>query len=176
VTNVWEHFLNIIELMLDDAQALLVLSQEKRQVLTRTDKAEVDNLIKITKQEEILVAKLYKFEKQRLAVIQEIVAACELKEEGLAGEFAKSIFQIKKLAGVQYSERIEELGVKLQNCVQAIISLNELNAKLIKQYMEFIEYNVNILSAASCEQTYSTNAGNASELQFKRRSLLNTKI
>jgi len=98
VTNVWEHFLNIIELMLDDAQALLVLSQEKRQVLTRTDKAEVDNLIKITKQEEILVAKLYKFEKQRLAVIQEIIAACELKGEDLAGEFAKSIFQIKKIS------------------------------------------------------------------------------
>jgi len=163
--------------MLEEAQALLALSKEKRQVLTTsTGKSDVDTIIRITKQEEIFVLKLNKFEKQRQAVIKEIVAAGELKGEDLAKEFAASIFQIKKLAGAQYSERIEELGGELNSCVKGIIALNELNSKLIHQYLEFVEFNVNILSAASCEQTYSAAPQNAAEPQIKRRPLLNAEI
>jgi len=176
VTNIWDNFIAVISHLLENAQALLALSQEKRQVLTSTDKADVDALIKITKREEILVLKLNKFEKQRQAVIKEIISSCGLKEEDLANEGAASISQIKKLSGAQYSERIEELGEKLNSCVNGIIALNELNSKLIHQYLDFVEFNVNILSAASCEQTYSSVPQNAAEPQMKRRPLLNAEV
>lgn len=165
----WEKFINVMSHLLEEHQALLALSKEKRQVLINAD---VEGLANITKKEEVLVLKINKLEEQRQAVIKEIAAAAEQRDRLEAGEMVKSLAELKKLADEKYAGRLEQLGAQLKDCIKQLRALSELNAKLIAQHLEFIEFNINILSAAACEQTYSATPG---ESQVKRRSLLNTQ-
>jgi flagellar biosynthesis/type III secretory pathway chaperone len=174
VTNIWDKLINILSALLTEAEELLALSKEKRLLLIDAAKAEdVESLNGITKREEILVLKINKIEKERLALVAEIAASGKLAGESLASELVKSIFQIKNLAGAEHAGRLEELGVKLKKCVDEISEWNGLNTKLISQYLEFLEFNINVLSSAACEQTYSADPQSAS--QVKRRALLNAK-
>ena len=173
MTLIWDKFVDIMSNMLENYQALLELSKEKQHILTSTP--DVDALTKVTKQEEILALKINKLEKQRQAVIKEIAATCEIKEENLTHELVKSISGIKSLSGEKYAVQIEQLGAELKGCVEQLKNINELNSKLISQYLEFIEFNINVLADATCDQTYSAKQQNSTESQGNRRNLLNAE-
>lgn len=172
MTLLWDKFISVMSQILEEYQALLAISEEKQKKLVAAD---VDYLVNITKQEEIIVLKINKLEWRRKAAIKELAAAYELKGEPQGEDFAKTISGLKKLAGEKDAVRIEEVSGELMGCIEKLKGMNELNTKLIKQSLDFIEFNINILSAASCEQTYTANPKESSE-QTKRRAILNAQV
>jgi flagellar biosynthesis/type III secretory pathway chaperone len=170
---VWDKFINVMSEILENYQTLLTIGKEKRQILTGA--ADVEELTQVTKKEELLVLKINRLEGQRQAVVKEIAELYEKQGEPQAAEFVKSVSEIKKLSGEKYAGRIEQLSAELKECIDELKKINELNSKLISQYLEFIEFNINVLSAASCEQTYSGTPQNNDNDKTKRRTLFNTE-
>lgn len=170
----WDKFINIMSQILEDYRQLLKLGKEKQKILVAAD---VEGLINITKQEELIVLKINKLEWQRKAAVKEIAEAHKLKGNYQADEFIQSIFEIKKLADAKEAERLNLLAEELTAGINELTALNRLNSQLIEQSLEFINFNINILSAASFGPTYSpgTNTSDSEESQIKRRNILNAQ-
>lgn len=154
----WQALLVVLNKILSVYQAILTLSQQKKEVLVA---AKTQELEKITKQEEILVLQISKLEELRGRLIKEIMVT-----HGVTAERV-SLEQLRQIATPDVIEQLDVFKKEIGLIMAAIVPLNKLNSELIKQALGFINYNINILSQTEVGPTYAAK-GQANE-QTKRR-------
>ena len=155
----WGHLLDVLKGILEIYQAILVLSQQKKQILVAAKPQELE---KITKQEESLILQVGKLEGVRRKIVSEIMASHGITDE------ANSIIELQKIASSDVVEKLEDFQKEFGNIMAEMVPLNELNTELIKQALNFVNYNMNILSQTAVGPTYAPQ-GQSNEQGAKRR-------
>lgn len=153
----WEALVAVLSRILSIYQAILTLSQEKKEILVAAKSQELE---KVTKQEEMLILQVGKLEELRRKLVSELMVA-----HGI-GEGGSSLLQLQNIAMPAVATQLEEFRRKMSDIMAEITPLNKLNNELINQALGFINYNINILSQTAVGPTYAAK-GQANE-QTKR--------
>lgn len=164
MTAMWDKLVLLLNQTLQIYQALVQLSQKKREILV---KANPQALEQLTKQEEMLIIEAGKLEKLRLPLIKELVAALGLDTEQTA------LATLITHADSQTATKLRTISETFTNITDELAQLNAVNEKLIKQSLDFINYNINVLSQTTAESTYASKGQTGSGKIG--RSLLDTK-
>lgn len=165
MTAMWEKLVLLLTQTLQVYQALLQLSSNKKEVLIAADPQALE---KLTKQEEMLIIQAGRLEKLRQPLIGELAAGLGLETE------QATLSGLIPHADSQTAGKLIELSKAFTSVTSDLARLNEINEKLIKQSLEFINYNINVLSQTTAESTYEqkgqTGPGKVG------RSLLDAKV
>lgn len=164
MTAMWENFIVLLRQTLEIYEALLLLSRKKRQILVEVKPQELEQL---TKQEELLIIKAGQLETARKAQVQEIITKLGLSPE------QSQLTTLIEHADSQTADKLEEISEEFTEIAAELVELNELNEKLIKQSLELVNYNINILSQNSAESTYAPKGQPGAT--SSGRSILDTK-
>lgn len=118
---------------------VLELSEKKTKVLVEGKVAELDN---ITKVEQALILKIRKLDGVREKIISEI--ADELKM--LPGDI--TLTKLMKHLGKEDAKRFKAMQEKITGIMEKLRNTNELNEKLIRNSLEYIDFSLNLLASA----------------------------
>lgn len=153
----WEALLVVLHKILNIYQELLLLSQQKKQVIVAVKPQELE---KITKQEEVLIMQVGKLENMRGKIVRELMTVHGMLEGDA------SLARLQEIASPDMREKLTVFNEKIDAVMAELVPLNKLNSELIEQALGFINYNINILSQTAVGPTYAAK-GQANE-QTKR--------
>jgi len=147
-------------------EEVLRLAKQKRRIIIEGRVKELDG---ITRKEQGMIVTLGKLENIRDSIVKNILKEIEIKNE------VKNITELVKYLDNEFKEKIIEIKEKLMKILDEVKNENDLNSKLIKQSLEYIEFNKNLLT--SLESQGSTYGANADERDIKIKSnLFDVKI
>lgn len=161
----WEKLFAVLQEMLNVYQTILRLSQQKKEILIS---AKSQELVKVTKQEEVLILQVGRLEELRGTLIREITAHHGIVEESL------SLAQLQTIGTPEALEKLETFSKEFGKLMAEITPLNKLNTALITQALGFVNYNMNILSQTAVGPTYAPQ-GHANE-QAPKRKVFDAKV
>lgn len=153
----WDALLVVLHKILNIYQELLLLSQQKKQVIVAVKPQELE---KITKQEEVLIMQVGKLENMRGKIVRELMTVHGMLEGDA------SLTRLQEIATPDMREKLTVFNGKIDAVMAELVPLNKLNSELIEQALGFINYNINILSQTAVGPTYAAK-GQANE-QTKR--------
>ncbi len=153
----WDALLVVLHKILNIYQELLLLSQQKKQVIVAVKPQELE---KITKQEEVLIMQVGKLENMRGKIVRELMTVHGMLEGDA------SLARLQEIASPDMREKLTVFNEKIDAVMTELVPLNKLNSELIEQALGFINYNINILSQTAVGPTYAAK-GQANE-QTKR--------
>ncbi|CQR70459.1 hypothetical protein SpAn4DRAFT_1428 [Sporomusa ovata] len=115
----------------------------------------------------MLIIEAGKLEKLRQPLIKELAAALGMA----SGQTALSAFI--NHADSQISAKLTVIREQFTGITDELAQLNKLNERLIQQSLDYISYNINVLSQTMAESTYVPKGQNGEDRN--RRSILDTK-
>ena len=119
---------------------IIPVAEKKTQIIVNND---LQSLNSITEEEQALVGKISKLEKKRQEVIRNIGIVMNKKESEL-----NFITIIDLLNGQEKEqEELRRLHDKLKRTVSDLSLINERNQMLIKQSIEMIDFDINLLQS-----------------------------
>lgn len=146
-------FIDNLEKQLQAYQELLKIADRKQQVLVQND---IEGLEKINQEEQPLIVKISKLEKNRLSIIGAL-------EKKMGNNVPKLTMQelIKEKEVLPYQEKMQIIFEKLAKVVDELRVKNEQNSQLIKESLKFINYTMDLVTQREREVTYDAgNKGN----------------
>lgn len=149
--------LNIYNMLFD-------LTNNKKDIIIS---AQIKELDKITQVEQNLILKLGKLENQRQDIIEKLGNDLNIKEN-------ITVTNVLSHINKSDSKEIETLKGDLLKIIDNIKVKNDLNNMLIKDSLDYISFNLNMLTDSSQDSTYSKGAGESKTKQSK--SLFDVKI
>lgn len=130
---------------LDDEERLyselIPVAEKKTQVIVDND---LQSLSSITDEEQAYVSRIGKLEKKRREVIHNIGVVMNKKESDI--NFATVIEMLN--GQEKEKEQLRNLHDRLKKTVGRLASVNERNQLLIKQSLEMIEFDINLIRSA----------------------------
>ena len=119
---------------------IIPIAEKKTQIIVNND---LQSLNSITEEEQELVGKISKLERKRQEVIRNIGIVMNKKESEL-----NFITIIELLNGQEKEqEELRRLHDKLKATIEMLAVLNERNQLLIKQSLEMIDFDINLLQS-----------------------------
>ena len=119
---------------------IIPIAEKKTQIIVNND---LRSLTSITEEEQVLVGKISKLEKKRQEVIHNIGIVMNKNESEL-----NFITLIGLLEGQEKEqEELKILHDKLKKTIDMLVMLNDRNQILIKQSIEMIDFDVNLLQS-----------------------------
>lgn len=126
-----EKFCEILSEQLSVHEKLLTLSEEKREVLI---KGSLPGLEKILKEEHKLIQEAQYLEKDRHAMILQLAENLKVDSSQLTISFLLDVVKDDPI-----NNRINKLKTNLGEVLKELTQVNELNAKLLQQSLEYIQ-------------------------------------
>ena len=154
----WEQLLKVLDELIKIHEALLKLSRQKQGVLVAGEVAELEVL---TKQAELLIREAGVVEAAKTETVAKLSASLNLAEQ------SPSLMKLRQLAEPAIAEKLEEIEIKLNAILQEVKTVNELNTKLLQNALNFVNYNINLLTQTPAELTYAPPAQNAAAPRTK---------
>lgn len=146
---------------------LLEISKKKTDIIVLGD---VSALQQLTTQEQEVVAKNLKLEKQREDIIEDIALVLNETKETLT--IGKLIQRLQNTGEDQ--ERLRQIQMEIQNILNELKQSNEQNKMLIKQSMEMVNFTMNAIQ--STRSFTSNDYGVEGQIQNKTgRSFFDTR-
>ncbi len=133
------------------------ISKDKTNIIVEGKVSELDNVVKL---EQALVLQISRIDKQREEII------IQLSKEVQSDTQSLNISEIKKHANKEQNKKLEAYQNNMNNLVNELTHVNQLNSKLIKNSLEFIEFSLNLMSNAD---VVSNNYGQKGETSQKAR-------
>lgn len=141
-------------------EALLALSKRKTPILVS---GKIDELQKITDEEQILVDNINSVDKKRAELLSDIGNVLNESTEGLT---------IQKLADLikeqpEQQKQLLEIHDKLKKVLGNVQTMNEQNKMLVNQMLEMVAFDMNLLKSmkqAPETANYNKQAANTGEL------------
>ncbi|HWR06976.1 flagellar protein FlgN [Sporomusa sp.] len=161
----WDKLIILLNQTLELYQALLQLSRKKRDILVEAKPQELDLL---TNQEEVLIIEAGKLETKRLTLTREIATAVGSATSGVVAWSAMIDW-----ADSDTADKLKKLSEEFEQVTGELAKINEINTKLIEQSLDFIKYNINILSQSVVGPTYAPKGQTAPP--GSSRSILDTR-
>lgn len=129
---------------------ILEIAKKKRRLIIDGSVKELDTF---TKREQDLIITLGKFEKVRESVVSNLVKELSINN-------ADSITELSEYLDKPSNKRVLDIKEKLSEILSQVKKENDLNSKLIKQSLDYIEFNQNLIfSIDNKGSTYSSKAG-----------------
>lgn len=147
---------NLIEVLNDECseyEGLLKLSREKTAFIVKGD---LENIQRITDEEQEWVGRLNRLEKKRLEVTADIANVLNKDVTTL------KLTNLIQLLNARPAEQkmLEETKERLQTVVRKMQLVNEQNRELIQHSLELVEFDLNLLQAMkTAPQTANYNRG-----------------
>ena len=119
---------------------IIPIAEKKTQIIVNND---LQSLNSITEEEQELLGKISKLEKKRQEVIRNIGIVMNKKESEL------NFVTIIELLNGQEKEQedLRKLHDKLKRTIDILSTLNERNQMLIKQSLEMIDFDINLMQS-----------------------------
>ncbi|MCR5728619.1 MAG: flagellar protein FlgN [Lachnospiraceae bacterium] len=142
----------------DIYKELIPIADEKTRVIIKND---LDALQKITEQEQLTIEKINALEKKREEVIVNIGTVLSRNPKEL------NMKTLIKILGKQPEEqkRLSRIHDELSETLRRLVVINDRNKELIKQSLEMIEFNMNLIQStrmAPGVNNYTRSAGESS--------------
>ncbi|MDK2799520.1 MAG: hypothetical protein PWP27_1912 [Clostridiales bacterium] len=119
---------------------ILKLAKEKTDIVVAGKITELENLVKL---EQALVVQIGRLEQQREEVVDEIAAVLNINKQDV------TMSSLTEYLDVLQKEKLKNYQQKLTNILDELKNTNELNAKLIKQALEYVEFSINAMTSTS---------------------------
>ncbi|KPU26436.1 hypothetical protein TR13x_10175 [Caloranaerobacter sp. TR13] len=136
---------------------MLELSIDKTEIITSGQVRELD---KITQKEQALILKAGKLEDIREKVLSRIQEELKLKK-------IQNISKLVDYLSEEQKKEIEDIKEQLIDVLDKLKERNILNSALIKDSLEYINLNVNLLTNALTGSTYSDKVNKDEVVQSK---------
>ena len=135
-----EKLVNVLEQENEEYTILVDLSNQKTPVLIRGD---LKQLGKITDEEQNVVGRINKLEKERSTILNDIANVVNRDVKNL--KLVNLIQMLEKKPEEQ--KPLVEVHAKLQTTLKAMKMVNEHNQSLIQSSLEMVSYDLNLLRA-----------------------------
>lgn len=146
-------------------EKILQLSRDKTNIVVEGKVAELE---KITKAEQTLVAKMGKLEILRESCVGDLAEQLNIKSSEL------TISELSKHLNEENAKKLIEYKNRMENILTELKKVNEANSKLIKNSLDYIDFSLNILSAASDTNNNYSNNGEVGE--GKKKTFMDVKL
>lgn len=144
---------------------ILKASHEKTDIIVKGDIAELE---KATREEQIKIFQLADLEDIREKIIAKLALQYGKKP------FEMNVTMLKSLLPQDRAQKLEDTNIKLLKVLNEIKEVNNLNAKLIKNSLEYIDFSMNLLSGA--ELTGSTYGNSGQTGDVRKRNFFDVKL
>ena len=153
MASLMEVLIDVLEKENQEYEQLLALSLKKTPVIVSED---LDELSKITDEEQIIVSRINHLDAQRNEAVNDIANVLNKDVNQL-----KIVDLIKMLAArPEEQEKLAAVFDKLQENVRNVKRSNEQNRELIEQALELVQFNMNVLQSVNkAPETANYNKG-----------------
>ena len=141
MASLMENLIQVLGQECDAYEALLDLSQKKTQVIAS---ANLENLQKITDDEQEAAIRINCLEKRRAEVTADIANVLNRDVETL--KLSRLIEMMQSRPGEQ--AKLAEAHDRLQSSVRELRRINEQNRELLENALEMVEFEMNLLQAS----------------------------
>jgi len=146
-------------------EELLKISKSKTNTVVEGKVSELESMVKL---EQALVMQFGKLEKKREELIGGLSGILKLKPEEI------TVSELLKVTDSEQGKKLKECQDNLADTVSELKDINDLNAKLIQNSLDYINFSVNILTSAGASDNKYGNTGAVSEP--KKRNLFDVKL
>ncbi|MBE5926132.1 MAG: flagellar protein FlgN [Lachnospiraceae bacterium] len=154
---------SLIEVLIDTLNAendeyvkILKISQEKTPILVKGD---VEALREIVAKEQVHVDRVANLEKKRVEAVNDIATVLNKDADTLT---VKEIIDLLK-GQDEVQNKLIEAHAKIKATLNDVVAINEINKNLIRESLEMVEFNINLINSfkkAPEVNTYTKNAYN----------------
>ena len=135
-----ENLVDILDKEEFEYEKLLILAEKKTSAVVKGD---VDNLSKITEDEQEIVGRIQTMEKQRTKVLADVANVVNRDVETL-----KLIDLIQMLAKVpDQQEKLRDVQERLEKTTEQLRTQNEKNQLLLQEKLEMVDFNLSMIRA-----------------------------
>lgn len=156
------------DVLLEELKAyeeMLELTIKKTDIITS---GRINDLDSLTHMENSLILRLGQFEDKREKVVKNIQKQFGMEEDSTLTDILNRIDNADKI-----KQDIGNITKKLSKVLDTLKEKNNLNSLLIKDTLEYIELNINLLTSASDQGTYNNKV--QKEQNSQNISLFDTK-
>ncbi|HOM01326.1 MAG TPA: flagellar protein FlgN [Acetivibrio sp.] len=121
---------------------ILEISKNKTDVIV---KGKVSELESITNLEQSLIFKIGKLEESRENIVSEISDAIGINPSEI------TMSELEKHVDENQAERLRDYKKHMSSIIEEIRDINEINSKLIKNSIDFIDFSINILTSINAQ-------------------------
>ena len=140
MASLMEVLIDVLEQENQEYEKLLSLSMRKTSVIVSEDLAE---LTKITDAEQVIVSRINHLDNQRYEAVSDIADVLNKDVDKL-----KIVDLIKMLAGrTEEQEKLAAVFDRLRENVRGVKRANEQNGELIRDALELVQFNMNVLQS-----------------------------
>jgi len=148
---------NLLELLENEYaiyEEILSLSKKKTDIVVQGKVSELDHIVKL---EQALVLQTSKIEKKKI----EIMANFTFDKRNW------NITALKEFATPEQEKKLEDYQNNMKKLLTELNQVNQLNSKLITNSLEFIEFSLNLFSAADVTSNNYGSRGDSSNREKK---------
>lgn len=140
MASLMEELISVLSKERDIYRSLIPVSERKTSVLIKSD---LQDLQKVTEEEQGLLDEVYALDKKREKIITNIGAVLNKNPEEL------DLTTLARLMARQPEEkkRLSELHDSLKEVMSRLVSVNQKNKELIENSLEMIEFNMNFIQS-----------------------------
>lgn len=154
-----EKFCEILSEQLSLHEKLLSLSQEKKEVLI---KGSLPGLEKIIKEEHKFIQDAQYLERDRHAMILQLAESLKIDPTQITISFLSEVVKDDPI-----KERINHLKSNLEEVLKELTQVNELNAKLLQQSLEYIQTTMETITDDPDQEIVYSNPGKSNAKKGK---------
>ncbi len=155
-----DELIDVLDKENTEYETLALLSKEKTPVIVKGD---LEKLQRITEVEQEFIGKIRNLEKKREEVMKDIGTVLSKNPEKM------KVTDIIELLSKQPTEqkRLAEVHDKLKTTLNNVKQCNDINANLIKESLEIVEFNLNLVTSLYQDggiSNYNSNAQSVSTM------------
>jgi small-conductance mechanosensitive channel len=156
----------ILEAQIGLNKHLLETARQKQRLIIQGNLPELNQLLQT---EGLLIGEAVKLEAERFGLQSELA-----QEHGLPSQ-ELTLARIKEIFG-QATAHLQQLGTELYQVLDELNLVNQQNATLIEQSLQFLEYNMNLLTGIGNDQgVYGQSGAECAEPQVNRAWIFDKK-
>ena len=143
----------------------LAISKEKTDVIINGKIIELENIT----QKESFSSAMHKFEVEREKIIDQIA-----RKSGFNSSELTVSRIVEEHDNLDETLKLKSYRDKIMNLIDELKRVNEINYKLIKNSLEYIDFSINLMTSAS--DTGSKYGNDGKEGKVERRSIFDVKL
>lgn len=145
--------------------SILRLSKNKTNIIVEGKVAELEGMVKI---EQSLILQMGKLESEREGIIESIAMNLSLEPSEI------TISELTNCLQKDQADKLKLCQQKMTEILNQLKNTNEINSKLIKNSLDYIDFSINIISAVDTGSNNYSNSGHVSN--SKKRSFFDVKL
>ncbi|MDR2183597.1 MAG: flagellar protein FlgN [Clostridiales bacterium] len=137
---------NLIEVLQGQVvlyQQISALSAQKKEYIIKND---IENLRKIVAEENMVVPRVMRGDKERERIMKDICMVLNKKDEDMTLSYLVTLMENQP----EHAE-LQDIVERTKTAVYELNDINETNKALIENALEFIDYNINLIHSTFSE-------------------------